>query len=194
MQISSNTIPEKRSGLEKQVQNNVKNADKNSNITNLKTDENLVNSKKGTEHNETSQYLKVLSRIENLLVQEKLPDAALDGFVGAIKNQIEVMGKDDKKMLLELPEAANIELENLDDLPELIKDNIRKEDKITALFKFLKVQKFAALMQSEGNPTTETYTAQKTQNNPSKKDSEIKILDIPRGKENIVLKESPNTI
>ena len=44
MQISSNTIPEKRSGLEKQVQNNVKNADKNSNITNLKADENLVNS------------------------------------------------------------------------------------------------------------------------------------------------------
>ncbi|GIT70760.1 MAG: hypothetical protein Ct9H300mP28_05740 [Pseudomonadota bacterium] len=43
--------------------------------------------------NETSQYLKVLSRVENLLIQNKLPDAAIEGFAGAIKKQIDAMTK-----------------------------------------------------------------------------------------------------
>ena len=187
MQISSNTIPEKRSGLDKQVQNDLKTGDKSSNISKFNSDDNLVNIKKGTEHNETSQYLKVLSRIESLLVQEKLPDAALDGFVGAIKKHIDEMGKDDIQILLNLPEVAKIELENIENLPEMIKNNIRNDEKSPALLRFLRSPKFAALMQSEIKTPSETYTAQATKDLSSKKDSEIKILDIPIDKEKTVI-------
>lgn len=192
MQISSNTIPEKKNGLERQVQNNLKTTETSSNITKLKKEENLSNTK-STEHNETSQYLKVLSRIESLLFQEKLPDAALDGFVGAIKKQIEVMGKEDRQIILNLPEAMKIELENLENLPEMIRNNIRDEDKSGDLLKFLRIPKFAALMQSDSNRASETYSVQTANNvNPSKKDSEIKILEIPRDKEKIMKTESPD--
>ena len=187
MQISTNTIPEKRNGLERQVQNNLKTVETSANVAKVKTDENLAKTK-NTENNETSQYLKVLSRIESLLVQEKLPDAALDGFVGAIKKQIERMSKDDRQMLLNLPEAAKIELENLENLPEMIKNTIRNEDKSTDLLKFLRIPKFAVLMQSDSNPNSETYSVQSAvKNNTSKKESEINILDIPKDIENIVL-------
>ena len=39
----------------------------------------------GISKDKTSKYLKVLSRIEGLLVKDALPEAAVKGFVGAVK-------------------------------------------------------------------------------------------------------------
>ena len=83
MQVSSKTVPQQKKGLEKQNQSNEIISSKNISSNNSKINENS-NSVKSGEKNETSQYLKVLSRVENLLLQKKLTDAALKkGIFGA---------------------------------------------------------------------------------------------------------------
>jgi hypothetical protein len=192
MQVTAKTIPDKQTGLERQIQNKGNDAVTGSKGQGVQKDENLVDAK-GAERNETSQYLKVLSRIENLLIQEKLPDAAIDGFVGAIKKQLEAMSEADNQMLLKLPEAVKLELENVDDLPELIKNEIRDQSKTPALLNLLRQPKFAELMRTDSKPAAQTYTAQSAQTSVSAKPTRIDILDIPKINEKPVLAAVPKT-
>ena len=192
MQVTAKTIPDKQTGLERQIQNKGNDAATGSKGQGVQKDENLVDAK-GAERNETSQYLKVLSRIENLLIQEKLPDAAIDGFVGAIKKQLEAMSEADNQMLLKLPEAVKLELENVDDLPELIKNEIRDQSKTPALLNLLRQPKFAELMRTDSKPAPQTYTAQSAQTSVSAKPTRIDILDTPKINEKPVLAAVPKT-
>ena len=157
MQVTSNPIPEKQTGLERQVRSKEIPAPNSPSIQSPKFDEH--GSDKGAAQNETSQYLKVLSRVENLLIQDKLPDAAIEGFAGAVKNQIDAMTEADRQMLMKLPELKMLELDDLDDISEMIKSDIRNEDKNTALLKFLRVPEFADLMRTDNKPAPKTYTA-----------------------------------
>jgi len=158
MQVTSNPIPEKQTGLERQIRNKEKPVPNSHLIQSPKFDEH--GSEKGAAQNETSQYLKVLSRVENLLIQNKLPDAAIEGFAGAVKNQIDAMTEADRQMLMKLPELKILDLDDLDDIPEMIKSDIRNEDKNTALLKFLRIPEFAELMLTDNKPAPKTYTAQ----------------------------------
>ena len=110
MQVTSNPIPEKQTGLERQVKSKEKPVPNSHLIQSPKFDEH--GSEKGAAQNETSQYLKVLSRVENLLIQNKLPDAAIEGFAGAVKNQIDVMTEADRQMLMKLPELKMLDLDD----------------------------------------------------------------------------------
>ena len=193
MQVTAKTIPDKQTGLERQIQNKGNDAATGSKGQGVQKDENLVDAK-GAERNETSQYLKVLSRIENLLIQEKLPDAAIDGFVGAIKKQLEAMSEADNQMLLKLPEAVKLELENVDDLPELIKNEIRDQSKTPILLKLLRQPKFADLMRTDSKPAAQTYTAQSSQTPVSAIPTRVNILDIPKVNEKPVLAAVPKTV
>ena len=162
MQVASNTTPDKQAGLERQVQSKEIPTVINAKAPAVKSEEKAT-AAKGAERNETSQYLKVLSRIENLLIQDKLPDAAIEGFVGAIKKQIDKINEADRQMLLKLPEVKKLDLKNLDDLPEMIKNNLRNESKLPALLKVLRQPKFAVLIRTDAKPVPKTYTAQSTQ-------------------------------
>ena len=162
MQVTSKTTPDKQAGLERQVQSKERPTAINTKASAIKSEEKAT-AVKGAERNETSQYLKVLSRIENLLIQDKLPEAAVEGFVGAIKKQIDLINEADRQMLLKLPEVTKLDLKNLDDLPEMIKNNLRNESKLPALLKVLRQPKFAVLMRTDGKPATKTYTAQSKQ-------------------------------
>ena len=193
MQVTAKTIPDKQTGLERQIQNKENQAVTGSKAQGVKTAENLVDAN-GAERNETSQYLKVLSRIENLLIQEKLPDAAIDGFVGAVKKQLEAMSEADSQMLLKLPEAVELELKNVDELPELIKNEIRDQSKTPALLKLLRQPKFADLMRTDSKPAPQTYTAQSAQPPVSAIPTRINILDIPKANEKPVLAAAPKTV
>ena len=173
MQVTSNPIPEKQTGLERQVKSKEKPVPNSHLIQSPKFDEH--GSEKGAAQNETSQYLKVLSRVENLLIQNKLPDAAIEGFAGAVKNQIDVMTEADRQMLMKLPELKMLDLDDLDDLPEMIKSDIRNGDKNTALLKFLRIPEFADLMLTDNKPAPKTYTAQSA-SMPSPTKHEGKIL------------------
>ena len=158
MQVTSNSIHEKQTGLERQVRSKETTASNSPSINSPKFDE--QGSEKGATQNDTSQYLKVLSRVENLLIQNKLPDAAIEGFAGAVKNQIDAMTEEERQMLMKLPELKELELDDLDDVPEMIKNDIRNEDKSSALLKFLRVPEFADLMRTDNKPLPKTYTAQ----------------------------------
>ena len=158
MQVTQNSITEKQTVLERQVRSKDIPAPNSPSIQSPKIEEH--GSDKGAAQNETSQYLKVLSRVENLLIQDKLPDAAIEGFAGAVKNQIDAMTEEDRQMLMKLPELKMLELDDLDDIPEMIKSVIRNEDKNTALLKFLRIPEFAELMLTDNKPAPKTYTAQ----------------------------------
>ncbi len=129
MQVTSNTVSEKQTGLERQVRSHESPSYLSSKTHSVKSE--TKSAETGASQNETSQYLKVLSRVENLLIQNKLPDAAIEGFAGAIKKQIDAMNEVDKQTLMKLPAVEMLELNNLDDLPELITNDIRNEDKMS---------------------------------------------------------------
>ena len=173
MQVTQNSITEKQTVLERQVRSKDIPGPNSPSIQSPKIEE--QGSEKGATQNETSQYSKVLSRVENLLIQGKLPDAAIEGFAGAVKNQIDVMTEADRQMLMKLPELKMLELDDLDDIPEMIKNDIRNEDKNTALLKFLRVPEFADLMRTDNKPAPKTYTANSV-SQPSTAKHEGKIL------------------
>ena len=158
MQVISNPITEKQTSLERQVRSKEIPSSKSPSVQSTKLEEH--GSEKVAAQNETSQYLKVLSRVENLLIQDKLPDAAIEGFAGAVKNQIDAMTEADRQMLMKIPEVKTLELKDLDDIPEMIKNDIRNEDKNTDLLKLLRVPEFADLMRTDNKPAPKTYTAQ----------------------------------
>ena len=193
MQVTAKTIPDKQTDLERQIQNKGNHSVTSSKAQSIKTTENLVDAN-SAERNETSQYLKVLSRIENLLIQEKLPDAAIDGFVGAVKKQLEAMSEADCQILLKLSEAVELELQNIDELPELIKNGIRDQSKTQALLKLLRQQKFADLMRTDSKPAAQTYTAQSAQTPVSSIPTRISVLDIPKDNEKPDLTVAPKTV
>ena len=196
MQITAKTVPDKQTGTERQIQNKESHSVTGSKAQQIKTTENLVDTN-SAEHNETSQYLKVLSRIENLLIQEKLPDAAIDGFVGAVKKQLEAISEGDSQTILKLPEAVELELKKIDDLPELIKNEIRDQSKTPVLLKLLRQPKFADLMRTDNKPVAQTYTAQSAQSAQppgSALSNRINVLDIPKVSEKPVLAIAPKNI
>ena len=193
MQVTAKTIPDKQTSLERQIQNKENHALTSSKVQGIKTTENLVDPN-GAEHNETSHYLKVLSRIENLLIQEKLPDAAIEGFVGAVKKQLEALSEADSQMLLKLPEAVELELKNVDDLPELIKNEIRDQSNTPVLLKLLRQPKFADLMRTDSKPAAQTYNAKSTQTPVSAIPTRINILDVPKVNEKPVLAAVPKIV
>ena len=158
MQVTQKSITEKQTVLERQVRSKDIPSLNSSSIQSPKIEEH--GSDKVAAQNETSQYLKFLSRVENLLIQDKLPDAAIEGFAGAVKNQIDAMTEEDRQMLMKLPELKMLELDDLDYIPEMIKNDIRNEDKNTALLKFLRIPEFADLMRTDNKPAPKTYTAQ----------------------------------
>ena len=193
MQVASNTTPDKQAGLERQVQSKERPTAINSKASAVKSEEKTT-AAKGAERNETSQYLKVLSRIENLLIQDKLPEAAVEGFVGAIKKQIDLINEADRQMLLKLPEVSKLGLKNLDDLPEMIKNNLRNESKSPILLKLLRQPKFAVFMRTDGKPKPKTYTAQSTQLSTPAKSPAPKLTGGQPNKEKPVLAASPQVV
>ena len=192
MQVSAKNIPDKQAGLERQIQNKEKTAVSESNTQAVKTNEKFFDAN-GAERNETSQYLKVLTRIENLLIRKKLPDAAVEGFVGAVKKQLEAITESDRQMLLKLPEAVKLTLNNVHDLPGLIKNEIRDQSKTPTLLKLLRHPKFADLMRTDSKPAPQIYTANSAQPSVTTVSSPINILDIPKVNEKPILSSKLTT-
>ena len=192
MQVTAKTIPDKQTGLERNIQNKEKQSVTGSGAQAVKTNENFVETT-GAERNETSQYLKVLTRIENLLIREKLPDAAIEGFVGAVKKQLDAITEADRQMLLKLPEAVKLALNNVNDLPELIKNEIRDQSKTPTLLKLLRHPKFADLMRTDNKPASQIYTANSAQPSVRSESSPVNILDIPKVYEKPPLTNKPTT-
>ena len=104
--------------------------------------------------NQTSEYLKVLSRMEGMLVEGTVPEVALSGFAGAIRKRLGVLSDSQQATLMKLPELKALEVETLEKLPELIKEKIQDAETRPAVMKLLKHPKFSELMRDETTPDT----------------------------------------
>ena len=103
----------------------------------------------GISKDKTSKYLKVLSRIEGLLVKDALPEAAVKGFVGAVKKQLNQLTEGEKQTLLKLPEARQLELKNLEELTDQIEEKLADKDSAKEMLSLLKNPRFASMMKTE---------------------------------------------
>ena len=103
----------------------------------------------GISKDKTSKYLKVLSRIERLLVKDALPEAAVKGFVGAVKKQLNQLTEGEKQTLLKLPEARQLELKNLEELTDQIEEKLADKETAKEMLSLLKNPRFASMMKTE---------------------------------------------
>ena len=103
----------------------------------------------GISKDKTSKYLKVLSRIEGLLVKDALPEAAVKGFVGAVKKQLNQLTEGEKQTLLKLPEARQLELKNLEELTDQIEEKLADKETAKEMLRLLKNPRFASMMKTE---------------------------------------------
>ena len=103
----------------------------------------------GISKDKTSKYLKVLSRIEGLLVKDALPEAAVKGFVGAVKKQLNQLTEGEKQTLLKLPEARQLELKNLEELTDQIEEKLADKETAKEMLSLLKNPRFASMMKTE---------------------------------------------
>ena len=103
----------------------------------------------GISKDKTSKYLKVLSRIEGLLVKDALPEAAVKGFVGAVKKQLNQLTEGEKQILLKLPEARQLELKNLEELTDQIEEKLADRETAREMLSLLKNPRFASMMKTE---------------------------------------------
>ena len=103
----------------------------------------------GISKDKTSKYLKVLSRIEGLLVKDALPEAAVKGFVGAVKKQLNQLTEGEKQTLLKLPEARQLELKNLEELTDQIEEKLADKETSKEMLSLLKNPRFASMMKTE---------------------------------------------
>ena len=103
----------------------------------------------GISKDKTSKYLKVLSRIEGLLLKDALPEAAVKGFVGAVKKQLNQLTEGEKQTLLKLPEARQLELKNLEELTDQIEEKLADKETAKEMLSLLKNPRFASMMKTE---------------------------------------------
>ena len=103
----------------------------------------------GISKDKTSKYLKVLSRIEGLLGKDALPEAAVKGFVGAVKKQLNQLTEGEKQTLLKLPEARQLELKNLEELTDQIEEKLADRETAKEMLILLKNPRFASMMKTE---------------------------------------------
>lgn len=103
----------------------------------------------GISKDKTSKYLKVLSRIEGLLVKDALPKAAVKGFVGAVKKQLNQLTEGEKLTLLKLPEVRQLELKNIEELTDQIEEKLVDKESAKEMLSLLKNPRFASMMKTE---------------------------------------------
>ena len=103
----------------------------------------------GISKDKTSKYLKVLSRIEGLLVKDALPEAAVKGFVGAVKKQLNQLTEGEKQTLLKLTDGRQLELKNLEELTDQIEEKLTGKESAKEMLSLLKNPRFASMMKTE---------------------------------------------
>ncbi len=106
---------------------------------------------------QTSMYLKVLSRLENMIKKEELPEKALEGFTKAIAVRLEEAKESDRKLIAGLAEAKAFEVKTASEIPEKIQEGLEDKETATKVFALLKHPKFVELMEKKNEQSSKTY-------------------------------------
>ena len=105
----------------------------------------------------TSAYLKVVSRLENLLKSEEVPEGALKGFTRAIKSRMEQASEKDQKTIVDSPAAKDLGIEKATDLAEKIESGLKDKEQTGKVLALLKHPPFVQLMEGKDTTATATY-------------------------------------
>ncbi|MBF0280299.1 MAG: hypothetical protein HQM13_21050 [SAR324 cluster bacterium] len=106
---------------------------------------------------QTSTYLKVLSRLENMIKKDELPDKAVESFTKAVTTRLKEADDQEKKVLLGTVEAKALKIKNVDDIPKMIEDGLEDDGQMAKVFALLKQPQFVELMNGEDNQSSQTY-------------------------------------
>ncbi len=130
---------------------------------------------------QTSAYLKVLSRLENMIKQDELPDKAIESFTKAITTRLEEASDQEKKLLLNSTEAKALEIKNVKDIPEMIEAGLEDQDSVEKIFALLKQPQFVELMNGEEKQAPQTYGPDGKPATPDKADNSASAQVMSKG-------------
>lgn len=115
----------------------------------------------GDTSNQTSEYLKILTRMEAMITEDGLPDVLVEGFGKAVTKELKPLDDRALSALKQLPEVKRLNLDPnesfVDQLVETIKKGLKEVDKRGEVLQLLRHQEFAKLMKG-ANRSAGTYT------------------------------------
>ncbi|MBF0288492.1 MAG: hypothetical protein HQM14_11805 [SAR324 cluster bacterium] len=144
-QAAASLNKEVKTGKSVQAEQNKNGPEKAASLTDQKAEE------------QTSAYLKVLSRLENLINKDELPEKALEGFTKALAVRLEEAKEDDRKLIAGLPEAKAFEIKTANEIPGKIQESLEDKDTAAKAFALLKNPKFVELMEKKEDQSSSTY-------------------------------------
>ena len=103
-------------------------------------------------------YMRVVSRLEHLVQENKLQDGAIDTFTNAVKNRINRLNQREQKAILALEEVKALEVKNIQELYTAIGKELKSDDSPEKIMTLLKDTKFAEFMNSD--QSAKTYSPQ----------------------------------
>lgn len=106
---------------------------------------------------EQTMYLKVLSRLENMIQKGELPEKALEGFLKAVNARLKEASAQDKKVVLSTPEAKALEIMKFEDFSEKIQAGLEEQESSSKTLALLKQPKFVEIMNGQENPSSAVY-------------------------------------
>lgn len=118
------------------------------------------NAEKSQTKENTSIYLKVISRLESKLVEKKLPEGAIENFSKAVETRLDELTEQQKQLILQLEEFKALKVDKTEKLPEIIQKGLEDEKKADDILKLLKNPKFAELMDRKADQQSKTYSPQ----------------------------------
>lgn len=101
---------------------------------------------------EISEYLKMVSRLENKLKQGSIEDEELTEIISALEKQILSFSDQKKDRFKNLPFMKSYGVQNLKDMKDVLTDMFMKPAERDTLFEFLKSPEFMALLLNNSNP------------------------------------------
>lgn len=109
--------------------------------------------------NKASAYLKVVSRLENMIKKDEISEAVVKNFSKAIETRLSELDPKDSQKIMNLPETKALNVTSTEQLIDTVKDGLLDKEKSRAVLDFLKRPEFSELM--SGKPKQETYAPEK---------------------------------
>lgn len=113
--------------------------------------------------NRTSEYLKILTRMEAMLKRGDLPEVVVEGFAKAIDKELKALSEKEMSTLRQMSEVRNLKLDNTQpfqqELVNAIRIALQEKSKSEPVLELLRHPEFAKLMKG-ANRGVGNYTPQ----------------------------------
>ena len=114
--------------------------------------------KVGGRDNEVSEYLKMISRLENSVKKDEVKEADVDKVLEALDDRIDTLSKSEKKKLEQISSFKKLEVEELDTMKDSLAKLFEDDKGRDKVFDFLKAPEFISLLSNEQKNSGGTYS------------------------------------